>query len=68
MYYNKSSIFAQSIRQLSPYGKEHSEFVALRSLTYFEDAETYGIPPMFADMDWEELKRSIIKAVNDYTA
>ena len=47
---------------------EHSEFVALRSLTYFEDAETYGIPPMFAEMNWEELKRSIIKAVNDYTA
>lgn len=46
---------------------EHSEFVALRSLTYFEDAETYGIPPIFAEMDWEELKRSIIKAVNDYT-
>jgi len=34
----------------------------------FEDAETYGIPPMFAEMNWEELKRSIIKAVNDYTA
>lgn len=47
---------------------EHSEFVALRSLTYFDDAETYAIPPMFAEMGWEELKRSIIKTVNDYTA
>ena len=47
---------------------EHSEFVAMRSLTYFEDSETYAIPPMFAEMDWEKLKRSIIKAVNDYTA
>ena len=47
---------------------EHSEFVALRSLTYFEDAESYAMPTMFAELDWEELKRSIIKAVNEYTA
>lgn len=47
---------------------EHSEFMALRSLTYFEDAETYAMPVMFADMNWEHLKRTIIQAVNDYTA
>ena len=46
---------------------EHSEFVALRSLTYFEDAETYAMPVMFADMNWEELKHSIIQTVTDYT-
>ena len=42
---------------------EHSEFVALRSLTYFEDAETYAMPKMFAVFNWEMLKRDIIKTV-----
>ena len=45
---------------------EHSEFVALRSLTYFEDAESFAMPKMFVDFDWEELKRSIIATVNKY--
>lgn len=47
---------------------EHSEFVALRSLTYFEDAESFAMPKMYVDFDWEELKRSIIAAVNKYTS
>lgn len=46
---------------------EHSEFLALRSLTYFEDAETFAMPKMYVDFDWEELKRSIIAKVNEYT-
>lgn len=46
---------------------EHSEFVALRSLTYFDDAETYAIPKMFVDFSWEDVKRSIITAVREYT-
>ena len=45
---------------------EHSEFVALRSLTYFEDAEFFAMPKMFVDFDWEELKRSIIATVSKY--
>lgn len=45
---------------------EHSEFVALRSLTYFEDAESFAMPKMYVDFDWEELKRSIIAKVNEY--
>ena len=45
---------------------EHSEFVALRSLTYFEDAEFFAMPKMFVDFDWEELKRSIISIVSKY--
>ena len=45
---------------------EHSEFVALRSLTYFEDAESFAMPKMFVDFDWEELKRSIIATVSKY--
>ena len=47
---------------------EHSEFVALRSLTFFEDAETFAMPKMHVDFDWEELKRSIIAKVNEYTS
>ena len=47
---------------------EHSEFVALRSLTFFEDAESFAMPKMFADFDWKELKTSIIAAVSKYTA
>lgn len=45
---------------------EHSDFVALRSMTYFEDAEQYGMPKMFVPFDWEELKRIIIKKVADF--
>lgn len=47
---------------------EHSEFVALRSLTYFEDAESFAMPKMYASFDWEDLKRSIIAAVSQYTS
>ena len=45
---------------------EHSEFAALRSLTYFEDAESFAMPKMHVDFDWEELKRTIIANVNNY--
>lgn len=45
---------------------EHSEFVVLRSLTYFEDAETFAMPKMYVSFEWEEMKRSIIAAVNKY--
>ena len=47
---------------------EHSEFVALRSLTYFEDAESFAMPKMFTDLNWEELKRFIIAVVQKYTS
>ena len=47
---------------------EHSEFVALRSLTYFEDAESFAMPKMYVRFDWEELKRSMIAAVSQYTS
>ena len=44
----------------------YSIFRALLSLTYFEDAESFAMPKMFVDFDWEELKRSIIATVNKY--
>lgn len=44
----------------------HSEFVALRSLTYFSDAETYPMPLMFTDDNWETMKKEICNAVASY--
>lgn len=44
----------------------HSEFVALRSLTYFFDAETYPMPLMYTDDNWETMKKEISNAVESY--
>ena len=45
---------------------EHSEFRALRSLAYFEDAEAQFMPNMFIPTDWEAMKAAIETAVADY--
>ena len=45
---------------------EYSEYRAMMSLTYFEDAEQNPMPRMFADVSWDEMKRSILEAVEDY--
>ena len=45
---------------------EHSEYRALRSLTYFEDAEMQDMPTMLIDTPWNDMKKAILKAVNDY--
>lgn len=37
-----------------------SEFMVLKSLTYFEDAETEEIPIMFEPIDWDKIKQAII--------
>lgn len=44
----------------------HSEFVVLRSLTYFFDAETYPMPLMYTDDNWETMKKEICNAVESY--
>lgn len=44
----------------------HSEFMALRSLTYFFDAETYPMPLMYTDDNWETMKKEICNAVESY--
>lgn len=41
----------------------HSTFRALRSLTYFEDAEDQFMPRMFVDDTWEEMKHFIMDKV-----
>jgi len=45
---------------------EFSEYRALLSMTYFEDAEMQDMPKMFIDTPWDEMKSTIIKAVKDY--
>ena len=42
---------------------EHSEFRALLSLTYFEDAEPQPMPDMLIDTSWDEMKPCILKQV-----
>lgn len=42
---------------------EGSRFIAIKSLTYFEDAESDPMPYMFYDVTWEVVKASIIKEV-----
>ncbi|GHT74227.1 hypothetical protein FACS1894124_3810 [Spirochaetia bacterium] len=46
-----------------------NSFNVLRSLTYFDDAETAPMPKMFFNVDWDQLKTSIREAVagfNDF--
>ena len=45
---------------------EHSEYRAMLSLTYFEDAEAQPMPHMFDGTQWEAIKHHILKAVEDY--
>ena len=45
---------------------DFSEYRAMVSLTYFEDAEQNPMPEMFVDVSWEEMKLCILKAVEAY--
>ena len=45
---------------------DFSEYRALLSMTYFEDAEKQDMPRMFIDTSWGEMKSSIIRAVKNY--
>lgn len=45
---------------------ESSEYRALISMTYFEDAEMQTMPTMFIPTSWEEMKSVIIQAVKAY--
>lgn len=45
---------------------DYSEYRAMLSLTYFEDAEQNPMPEMFIDVSWGEMKRSILQAVETY--
>lgn len=45
---------------------EFSEYRALLSMTYFDDAEQQDMPKMFIDTPWDEMKKTIVKAVKAY--
>ena len=45
---------------------EFSEYRALLSMTYFDDAEMQDMPKMFRNTSWEQMKSVIIKAVEAY--
>lgn len=45
---------------------EFSEYRALLSMTYFDDAEMQDMPLMFIKTPWDSMKTSIIQAVEAY--
>ena len=45
---------------------EFSEYRALLSMTYFDDAEMQDMPRMFINTPWDEMKTAIIQAVKAY--
>ena len=45
---------------------DFSEYRALLSMTYFEDAEMQDVPKMFIDTSWDTMKSTIIEAVKAY--
>lgn len=48
---------------LNFYNKKYldgSKFMVLKSLNYFEDAESEAIPVMFEPVNWYEIKQTII--------
>ncbi|MCC5931159.1 MAG: nucleotidyl transferase AbiEii/AbiGii toxin family protein [Cyclobacteriaceae bacterium] len=45
-----------------------SEFMVLKSLTYFADAENDPMPNMLSQRSWQETKNIILKAVKDFTS
>ena len=45
---------------------EFSEYRALLSMTYFDDAEMQDMPHMFIDTPWEDMKKTIVEAVKKY--
>lgn len=44
-----------------------SRFIAIKSLTYFEDAESDPMPYMFSDVTWNNIKESIITEVQNFS-
>lgn len=43
-----------------------SEFLVLKSLTYFDDAELEQEPVMLVDISWQEVKRTILANHKEY--
>ena len=47
---------------------DFSDYRALMSLTYFDDAETMDMPQMRIPNTWDEMKKTIASAVKEYQA
>ena len=45
---------------------EYSEYRALLSMTYFEDAEMQDMPIMFIPDSWDSIKQTIINKIKQY--
>ncbi|MFN3998108.1 hypothetical protein [Algoriphagus sp.] len=43
-----------------------SEFLVLKSLTYFDDADLDETPKMYYPIDWDKIKLSVKKEVRNY--
>ncbi|MFD0779543.1 hypothetical protein ACFQZF_14755 [Flavobacterium myungsuense] len=39
-----------------------SEFMVLKSLTFFDDADNEEMPIMFEDINWDEIKKTVLHA------
>ena len=46
---------------------EGSEFLVLKSLCYFKDADLEQSPHMLMPMEWEKVKNTILKSVNEHS-
>ena len=44
-----------------------SEYLVLKSLTYFEDAEKDANVEMIADVSWEQMKNTLLEKVREYS-
>jgi hypothetical protein len=47
--------------------QHHSLFMVEKSLTYFEDAEKEVMPKMYFDINWADIKSSIIHEISKYS-
>lgn len=59
-----------SLRDLIKFFKDKyhdgSEFLVLKSLTYFEDADQDEMPKMSKTINWEEIKSELRKKIKKY--
>jgi hypothetical protein len=49
-------------RQVHVLHQDGSEFMARKSLTYFEDADLEEMPVLFENISWNEIKQRILDA------
>ena len=45
---------------------EGSVFMAIKSLSFFEDAEADPMPLMYEDVSWNQIKDSILQTIEEY--